>query len=153
MTEDKKIIEVGGVKLEIDLRHARTVETYKIGDSIKVLTKVYEGYQAHPGIIVGFDNFAKLPSINIAYIDIDYKSAELKFIAFNKNTKDVEICVSDEIQLTFKKSDVINVIDRKIAHAETELAEIKMRKAYFLKNFGLYFEKPKEETEDTPTPF
>jgi hypothetical protein len=40
MTE-KTIIEVSGVKLEVDLRQARRIEEIRIGDRVKVLTKDY----------------------------------------------------------------------------------------------------------------
>jgi len=35
--ENKKIIEVNGVKLEVDLSSAKVIEEYRVGDVIKVL--------------------------------------------------------------------------------------------------------------------
>ena len=39
--EYMKTIEINGVKLEIDLRTAKRVDTFKIGDNVKVLKKEY----------------------------------------------------------------------------------------------------------------
>ena len=34
--ENKRIIEVNGVKMEIDLRQAKVIDNYKVGDYVKV---------------------------------------------------------------------------------------------------------------------
>ena len=57
--EQKRIIEVNGVKMEIDLRNAKVVENYKVGDYVKVLIKEYNSYKSYIGNIIGFDNFEK----------------------------------------------------------------------------------------------
>lgn len=36
MEENKKIIEVNGIKMEIDLREAKIINNYKVGDSVKL---------------------------------------------------------------------------------------------------------------------
>lgn len=41
MEEYKKIVEINGIKMEVDMRHAKTIDTYKIGDRVKVLVKQY----------------------------------------------------------------------------------------------------------------
>ncbi len=35
MEENKRIIEVAGVKMEIDLRTAKKIENFKVGDNVK----------------------------------------------------------------------------------------------------------------------
>ena len=37
--EQKRIVEIGGVKIEVDLRTAKRVDSYRVGDPVKVLTK------------------------------------------------------------------------------------------------------------------
>ena len=38
---EKRIIEINGVKLEVDLSQARVVENYRIGDNVKILQNEY----------------------------------------------------------------------------------------------------------------
>jgi hypothetical protein len=46
-----RIVEVDGIKLEIDERTARTIESYKVGDPVKVLVKSYgDSYNIYPGV-------------------------------------------------------------------------------------------------------
>ena len=70
MDDNKRVVEIGGVKLEVDLRHARVIENFKIGDTVKVLLKKYgDSYESHLGVIVGFDNFKERPTIVIAHVE------------------------------------------------------------------------------------
>ena len=32
-------IEIGGIKMQIDLRQAKRIDTFKVGDSVKILKK------------------------------------------------------------------------------------------------------------------
>ena len=136
-----KIIEINGVKMEIDLRNAKVIEHYKVGDSLKILTKDYgDNYKSHIGVIIGFDDFEKTPTIVIAYLDINYSSAEIKFIYFNGKTKDVEITTLNKWDIPLKKSDILNKFDSEIAKKEQELDEISQKKNVFENLFGKYFE-------------
>ena len=68
--QEKTIIEVGGVKLEVDMRYARRVDTLRVGDRVKCLVKKYGNtHETYPGVVVGFEPFPSLPSIVVAYLD------------------------------------------------------------------------------------
>ena len=138
--EDKKIIEINGVKLEVDLRHAKTVDTYCIGDAVKVLIKGYgDSYTSYPGIIAGFDDFQSLPTIVIAYLDVSYGSAEIKLVHLNMNTKDTEICPKSVLEVALDKQTAIDHFEREIVKKQLEADELKARLKYFLDNFGKHF--------------
>ena len=79
----KRVVEINGVKMEVDLRSATTqeVNTYKVGDQVKVLIKDYSSWKDYPGTIVGFDNFKQRPTIIIAYLE-RYNS-DIRFAYFN----------------------------------------------------------------------
>ena len=94
MEDNMKLIEVNGVKLEVDMRYAKKVEQYRVGDKVKVLIKKYSDTStSHIGVIVGFDNFEQRPTIIVAYIESDYSGTKLNFVHINKDTKDVEIAI------------------------------------------------------------
>lgn len=136
------IIEVNGVKLEVDLRTARRIDTLVIGSRVKVLIK--ESYsktcKVLPGVVVAFEPFQELPTIVIAYLETDWQSAGVKFIAFNKQTENTEVIASiDGDGLSIEKTDVVNRMTRDIAKSEDELAEKRRRLDYFLSHFGSYF--------------
>ena len=139
MDENKKIIEVNGIKMEIDMRTVKVIDNFRIGDTIKVLVKGYSDYQSHPGIIVGFDNFKKLPTIIIAYIDAKYSSADLKFVYYNSETKDTEICAANPSDMPIEKQGIIDRMDKEIHDFETKITEVQAKKNYFNHHFNKYF--------------
>ena len=148
-TTEKRVIEIQGVKFEVDLRSAKRIEEFKVGDRVKVLRKDYQSYKSHPGVIVGFDNFRKLPTIIVAYVDVDYSKAAVKFVYFNQQTEDVELCVNSD-DLALDKARVLEYMDAAIHKAQEEVIGLERKKKYFLTRFGQYFEEPAfaKEMED-----
>jgi len=141
---EKKIIEVNGVKMEVDFRTAEVqqVDTYKVGDSVKVLTKEYsDSYRSHAGVIVGFDNFPTLPTLIIATVeDVGYEP-KITFVYFNAESNNVQVCKANEHDIPFKKEDVLNRIAADIAKKQREIEDLIQKREYFLKHFSKYFEK------------
>lgn len=145
-TEFMRVVEINGVKVEVDLRTAKRVEHFRIGDPVKVLVKGYSDYSTFPGVIVSFDEFAKLPTINVVYVDAKYSTCELKHVAINTQTKDVEIAAAGESDLRFEKSQALDLLQQQIDKKQLEIKEIESKRAYFLKNFSRYFETETAET-------
>lgn len=138
--EQKTIIEVNGVKLEVDLRHAKRIDQMQIGSRVKCLVKSYDSYDTKPGVVVGFEPFPSKPSIVVAYLDTGYGSAGLKFKTFNDATKDFEIVPDlDNNALEVDKAGVVEHFDREIAKKQLELRELEEKKAFFLAKFGAFF--------------
>ena|ERR1700690_73715 len=144
MTE-KTMIEINGIKMEIDLRHAKKIEQYRIGSNVKVLKKDYgDNYKSHYGTIVGFDNFEALPTIVICYLDISYSEAKVNFLYFNEKTKDVEICAMSETDKIIDQVDCVIQLDREIAKLESQALDLKAKKEYFLKHYNMHFNENKD---------
>jgi len=146
--EESRIIEVGGVKMEIDLRHAKVVEKYRVGDGVKVLVKKYtDTFESYPGVIIGFDAFVQRPTIIIAYLEAGYSAAEIKIVHLNSSSPDVEIVpvTVGEFMLS-ERGRVEELLDRGILKAEQALEAEIAKKTYFQKYFGMLFEDiPGEE--------
>lgn len=141
MANYKKIIEINGVKLEVDLSQARVVSNYRIGDSVKVLRKEYNNkFISHPGVIVGFDNFKNLPTIVVAYLKVSYSDANIEFVYLNNDTEDVEICPATDTELPYDRSRVIGLFDRQIEEEKVKLEDLISKKSYFVESFGHYFD-------------
>jgi hypothetical protein len=136
---EKRIVEINGVKMEIDLTEAKVVENYRVGDKVKVLVKTYSNYESKPGIIVGFDAFEKLPTIIIAYLETSYSTASIKFVYFNSESKDTELCPANGKEMVFEKGRVIELMDNEIQKKKTEVEDMERRKEFFLAEFGSYF--------------
>ena len=143
MSEHMKVIEINGVKIEIDMRNARVIDNFRVGDNVKVLIKDYDTYRSYPGVIVGFDQFENLPTIIIAYMKIEYSGAELKFEYFNTESK-YEVCKIDSFDIGIEKDLALTYMDREIAKAESTLTDLKRKKAYFLRHFEKYFKQVME---------
>lgn len=144
MTDEHiRIVEINGVKVEVDLRQCKVIENYKIGDQVKILKKEYSGYKSFPGVIIGFEDFKKLPSILICYLEDVYNGAEVKFLTFNSATEDIEICPLNELDKYFSKTEAIEKLDKKIAKLREEKKEMEQKKKYFESTFHKYFEEMK----------
>ena len=73
-----------------------------------------------------------------------YATAEIKFLTYNSESKDVEICKSNEKEIVFSKSRVVELLDKEITCAEEKLSEFKRKKEFFLTEFGAYFKNAVE---------
>ena len=138
--EQKRIIEVNGVKMEIDLRNAKVVENYKVGDYVKVLIKEYNSYKSYIGNIIGFDNFEKTPTIVISYLKNEYSSSTIDFVYYNSTSVDVELTTLNEWDIPLKKSTILENFNKEILKKEQELKEMKKKADVFERLFGKYFE-------------
>ena len=145
VTPHMKMVEIGGVKLEVDMRRAVKIEQFKVGDNVKVLKNT--GYsdnpkwEIYPGVIAGFIQFKNRPTIVVAYLEHRYNSAEIKFANMNEDTKDIEIAPALPEELPMKEADVVHALDMEIQEKEKELAGAQSKKNYFMKHFKKYFRK------------
>lgn len=146
MVEDKeymRTIEIEGVKLQVDMRTAKKVEAYRVGDKVKVLIKDYSSYKSHPGIIVGIDAFKNLPTVVIAYIadplHYDGSGGKVSFAYLNAQTKGVEICPMEDADIVPTRETMIAYFDRALAVKRKEIDDIVMRREYFLRQYGTAF--------------
>lgn len=142
MENGTTIIEVNGVKMEVDLRHAKIIHTnIRVGSKVKVLAKGgYGGPEVYPGVVVGFEPFTDLPTIIVAYVKNSYSSAELLFAYVNSKSADkwdLVPAVDDELPLN--KADILTCFDRDIAKRQTEIADFEAKRDFFLRNFNTYF--------------
>lgn len=141
----KEIVEVNGVKFEVDLSTAKKVQEFKVGDTVKVLIKEYQGYKSCLGTIIGFDWFERRPNIRIAYLNVDYSSAQIKTLDYFAGNEDVEISPLGYLgELEFTQTNIIEIMNREIENKELELKKAIRNKKIFLSTFGKYFE-PKEQ--------
>lgn len=140
MNKETTVIEINGIKLEVDLRTAKRIEELRIGDKVKVLIKNYsDNFDVHPGVIIGFEPFNQMPTIVVAYAVITYGNFELKFLHFNSSTKDHEIIKALDDDIEVSKDDVATIFDRKIAEHERSIAELKEKRDYFMRQFREYW--------------
>jgi len=138
--ENMRTIEIDGIKLEVDMRTAKKVETYKVGDRIKILEKNYSGYVSHPGVIVGFDCFEKLPTMILCYVSNPLSSdGVLTFKYLNAQSKDIEICPMCEDDIVPTRETMTMYFERAEAVKLRELEDIRTRKEYFLRQYDVAF--------------
>lgn len=143
MDENVKIIEIGGVKLEVDMRTARKIESFKVGDAVKILIKQWsDNFKPYFGMIVGFDMFTERPTIIVAYLDPE-KPDPILFAYLNKDSKDIELCMSDLSDIPVERSTILERMDVAIQKKRDEISDLENKKQYFLKNFSKFFEVKK----------
>ena len=138
--EEKRIIEIKGVKLEVDLSQATMIESYKIGDNVKVLRKGYgDSYNVMNGVIVAFVNFDTLPTIQIAVFKQDYTTSTIEFIDFNAKSEGVEISLCSPHELRLEKNSVVERMNNEIKKKSDEVSDLTNKRDWFLKFFSKYF--------------
>ena len=137
--ENKRVIEINGIKLEVDLTTAKRIDEFKVGDNVKVLQKGGNDYNVLPGVIVEFVNFKELPTMIIATFKQDFWGSRLDFINFNAQTKDVEITLCSEHELKLEKCRVVDKFNIEIEKKKSEMEELINKRDYFEKYFQKYF--------------
>lgn len=124
MNSEKRIVEINGVKMEVDLSTCRRIDEFRVGDAVKILHKGndYRSDTIFVGTIVEFVNFKELPTIKIAVFKQDYHgSAEIEFIYYNKNTKEYEIIPAMKSDLTLEKAPLLTNSTTKLKKRKTKL--------------------------------
>lgn len=144
----RQVVEIPGVKLDLDMRTAVRVETLRVGDRVKVLEKQYSDWKASPGVIVGFEPFKSLPTIIVAVARVSYASVDLAFVYINAQTENVEIVKSiDDDQCDLQKDKVEAYFVDAIAKKRTEIEELERRREFFLREFRAYWTPVQADAE------
>ena len=134
--EDKRIIEINGIKLEVDMTTARRIDEFKVGDNIKVLQNAKDVFA---GVIVDFVNFKELPTIQIAVFKQDYWGTKIEFINFNSSTEGIEIMPCSEHELKLEKCRVVDKFNIEIEKKQSEVNELTQKRDWFVENFSKFF--------------
>lgn len=143
--DSKRIIEINGIKLEVDLSTAKRIDEFKVGDNVKVLKKGYNNdYNVLAGVIVEFVNFKELPTMIIAMFKQDYSGCRLEFINYNSKTEGVEITPCCEHELKLEKCRVVDKFNQEIEKKKAEMDELTAKRDYFEKYFAKYFSNSEE---------
>lgn len=150
MSDENTIIEINGVKMEVDLRQARRIQEIRVGARVKALRKKYgDSYEVVPGIVIGFEPFKNLPTIIVALAKVDYSSASLEFLYYNAKSENVELVVAaDDDAAALDKADFVKQIDKEIAKKQLEIQDLENHKAYFLAKFKSYWEPAEQAMAD-----
>jgi len=137
------VIEINGVKLEVDLRSARRIDTLRVGDRVKLLEKTsYGGPIVHHGVVAGFDPFPSQPTIIVAYLKLNYSESTIEFAYLNATPgaeNKFELVASIDHELPVEEGEIVAKMDREIAKKQAEIADLERKKKYFLDCFGAYF--------------
>lgn len=143
MAKNTTIVEINGIKMEVDLRTARRVDEFRVGDRVKVLVKEYSSTDIYHGVLVGFEQFQSLPTVVVAYVTNSYHP-EIKLAYLNSKTmsgddKKFEIVPDSDETLPFSKADVLRNFDRQIESKINDINDILLKKSYFIRRFGQMF--------------
>lgn len=141
MSEGMTVVEINGVKLEVDLRTAKRVDVLRVGDKVKLLKKgsQYDSTKVYPGVIIGFEPFKSMPTILVAALVSEYASFDIKVIPITSETKDYEMVVSVDDEL-LDKQNALDFFYAKENKLMAEINELREKRKYFERNFAKYWE-------------
>lgn len=146
--ENKRIVEIDGVKIEVDLRTAKRIDTFRVGDNVKVLCKEYDGFKIKPGIITDFANFKEKPTIVVAVLEESYSGVSINFVHIYEGMEEkYEIVYATEDEVKLSQEGVVEKFEREIAKKKHEMEELQFK----LDFFNRHFMKSKEEVLDAGT--
>ena len=143
MDENIRTIEVNGVKLEVDMRYAKRIDVFKVGDTVKVLDKRSNKNDLRTGVITDFANFKELPTMMVAvYKAGDYWSAPtIEFIPYNSDTEDIEIVGVSAEEVIVSRETIVQKFDDEISKQRDKLNDLIIKRDTFVKYFGGCYEK------------
>lgn len=145
MDANKRVVEINGVKLEVDLSTARVIDEYRVGQNVKVLMKEYSNWVAVPGVITEFVNFKEQPTIVIAIFKESYDGCNIEFIYYNENNADnYELAPCCEHELKLNKERAVDKFNVKIEEYKSKIAELEAKRDYFVKYFDKHFSEQKK---------
>jgi hypothetical protein len=137
MDENTRIVEINGIKMEIDLRQAKIVENYRVGDSVKLLRKRYSDYEVLPAAIVGFTEFKNLPSIELLAVD---RSGEVSFFVWNEKSEGMEIAPFNKYEMMFDYSDILDKLNKDLEQKKAAVASAEAKRKAFVETFAKVFD-------------
>jgi hypothetical protein len=140
--ENKRIVEINGVKVEVDLRTAKVIDTFKVGDPVRVFhpRSDYRGAEIRPGVIVGFCEFDKNPAIEIMELKQDYSEICFETVVIAEGiNNELQITAYNKYEGLISQADVVTKFDRLIQEKELKLADLKLKKKYFIDDFAKAF--------------
>lgn len=141
--QETQIVEINGVKLEVDMRYAKRVDNFRVGSKCKLLDKSsYGGQSVFSGVVVGFEPFESMPTIIVAYVTASYSDADVKFAYINSSDKSREkweLIATVDDELPISKADVMANFTAKRTKLKEELEELNRKEDYFLRHFNQYF--------------
>lgn len=142
MEQQSTVVEINGVKMEVDMRYAKRIDTLRVGSKVKLLHKgdSYSRTSVYPGVVVGFEPFKDLPTIIVCYLKQEYGECKLEFAYINSGSNEkYDIVASVDEELPVAKADVLSRIDNEIAKKRAEIEDIERKRAFFLSHFTRYF--------------
>ena len=133
MSEEKRIIEIAGIKMEVDMRHVKRIDTFKVGSPVKLLKKQYsDEYRSYPGIIVGLTEFKENPAIDILYVD----GHDVSFLTVTGSSKNIEMAPMNPNEFVFEKKDIIAQLSKNCDDKYAEYVKAVQKRNAFIYNFG-----------------
>ena len=141
--EEKKIIEINGVKLEVDLRSARRIDEFKVGDTVKVLDNRNDKNEMKTGVITDFANFKDLPTIMVAIYKAGsyWEKPSIEFIPYNADTEGIEIVGVSAEEVIVSRDTIVQKFDDEIIKKRDELNDLIIKRDTFVKYFGKHNEE------------
>ena len=138
MDNNKRIVEVNGVKIEVDMRYARRIDEFKVGDTVKVLDRRNDRNDLRSGVITDFAEFKDLPTIMVAvYKPSDYWSApSIEFIPYNANTEGIGIVAVSQEEIMVSKDTIVDNFNDQIERKRNEMNDLIVKRDTFVKYFG-----------------
>lgn len=137
MGEEKRVVEINGVKVEVDMRYAKRIDEFKVGDTVKVLDNRNDRNEMHTGVITDFADFKELPTIMVAvYKAGDFWSKPtIEFIPYNAETKNLEIVGVSAEEIIVSKETIVQKFDGEIERKRDELNDLIIKRDTFKKYF------------------
>jgi hypothetical protein len=143
LSSAREIVRFGNFEMDVEVTQVNRIESFKVGDAVKLLKKKgsYNQASTMAGVIVGFDNFESSPAIVVLTMEQSYSDVNFSFITITSESEDYDMIHYSGYEQLFTRDNVMRIFDRKIAEAEMKLNEMNAKRSYFDQKFASAFEK------------
>lgn len=139
MDKDIRIVEINGVKVEVDMRYAKRIDQFRVGDTVKVLDTRSGKNEFMTGAITDFAMFKELPTIMVAVYkapDYFWSKPSVEFIPYNNDTEGIEIVGVSQEEVIVSRDTIVQKFDDEIIKKRDELNDLIIKRDTFVKYFG-----------------
>lgn len=144
MNDQPKIEQfaIGSLVLAASREAAIRAEVLRVGDAVRLLEKPgsFGEAKVHTGVIVGFEPFKDMPTVQIAYIEHSYSKAELKLLAYTEGNEKYDVVAAPkDFLLEVERDRVLEYFDAETRKLQGEIDTLRRKRAYFEQHFGKLF--------------
>jgi hypothetical protein len=132
---ERRLVQIGNIQVEVDWSTARPANAFRIGDTVRVLEKNYDGIKSWDGFIVELLDMRGKPNLIVATVKRSYEGGvKVEFITYDGERETWQIAPHQVAG--FSLDEALSILDAQIANDRAKLEDLTRRRNAFAFAFG-----------------